>query len=53
MKKRIVLLAMALLIALLPLAAFAEGTATVKDKMASRSGPGTKYSEELGTLDPQ
>ncbi len=52
MKKRIVLLAMALLIALLPLAAFAEGTATVKDKMASRSGPGTKYSEELGTLDP-
>ena len=50
MKKSIALLALVLLTALLPLAAYAEATASLREKMASRSGPGTKYSEELGTL---
>ena len=52
MKKRIFLFAAALLMLLLPLAASAENAAVVKDKLASRSGPGTKYTEELGTVDP-
>ena len=52
MKKRMILFVIALVLALLPLAASAEAAATIKDKMASRSGPGTKYSEELGTVDP-
>ena len=52
MKKQFVLLGLVFLMALLPLMASAEGAAVIKDKMASRSGPGTKYSEELGTLNP-
>ncbi len=49
MKKRIISLLLVLLI-LLPEAAMAATSASLNQKMATRSGPGTKYTEELGTL---
>ncbi len=49
MKKLLALLLVALL---LPLAAVAENGAYLARKAASRTGPGTQYSEELGTLTP-
>ena len=48
MKKRIILLLLAL--CLLPEMCFAGADAWLNQKMATRSGPGTKYTEELGTL---
>lgn len=49
MKKRVISLFLLLLL-LLPEAALAATSASLNQKMATRSGPGTKYTEELGTL---
>ena len=49
MKKLLALLLIALL---LPWAAAGENEASLASKAASRTGPGTQYSEELGTLTP-
>lgn len=46
------LLALLLLVLLLPWAAIGENGASLAYRAASRSGPGTQYSEELATLDP-
>ena len=46
------LLALLLIVLLLPWAALAEDGASLAYKAASRTGPGTQYSEELGTLNP-
>ena len=46
------LLALLLLVLLLPWAAVSENGASLAYRAASRSGPGTQYSEELATLDP-
>ena len=49
MKKRVIALLLALLV-LLPEMALAAVPGTLNQQMATRSGPGTKYTEELGTL---
>lgn len=49
MKKRIVAFFFVFML-LLPELAMADASATLNQKMATRSGPGTKYTEELGTL---
>lgn len=49
MKKRIALILLALML-LIPEAGLANVSAYLNQKMATRSGPGTKYTEELGTL---
>lgn len=49
MKKRLVSLLL-LICLMLPTFASAGVKGTLNDKMATRSGPGTKYTEELGTL---
>ncbi len=46
------LLALLLVFLLLPWAAVCESGASLAYKAASRTGPGTQYSEELGTLNP-
>ncbi len=46
------LLALLLIALLLPWAAVCENDASLAYKAASRTGPGTQYSEELGTLEP-
>ena len=46
------LLALLIIALLLPWAAAAENDASLSSKAASRTGPGTQYSEELGTLTP-
>ncbi|MBE5771877.1 MAG: SH3 domain-containing protein [Clostridiales bacterium] len=49
MKKRLIALCLVLLL-LIPEMAFAGVEAYLNQQMATRSGPGTKYTEELGTL---
>ncbi len=49
MKKRIIALLLMMLV-LLPEAAMAATSGTLNQQMATRSGPSTKYTEELGTL---
>lgn len=49
MKKRIVAL-LILLVMLLPEIGLAGTRTRLNQQMAARSGPGTKYTEELGTL---
>lgn len=49
MKKRVIALLLALLV-LLPEMALAAVPGALNQQMATRSGPGTKYTEELGTL---
>ena len=50
MKKIVVLTLILCLLLSLSVSALASVPGTLNQKMATRSGPGTKYSEELGTL---